>query len=154
MILKSAIAAANGMNRILVLPKIAPHNFLWYGYEKFQSNETVSMGELLDIELLNSVVNRGVRVYNGTLTELRVRNRNTVEPLVKSLVCVESVATQKVENLHQVSVCSEERQAHERAAILLYVVPPANMETSNALRRCLLQQRQHVALLRPIKPLL
>ena len=74
MILKSAIAAANGMNRILVLPKIAPHNFLWYGYERFQSNETVSMGELLDLDLINAAVDRGVKVYNGTLTELRVRD--------------------------------------------------------------------------------
>uniref|UniRef100_A0A7S3LHZ6 GDP-fucose protein O-fucosyltransferase 2 n=1 Tax=Aplanochytrium stocchinoi TaxID=215587 RepID=A0A7S3LHZ6_9STRA len=69
-ILQNAIAAANAMERILVLPPIAPHNFLWYGYNRFKAEEMVSMGELLDIPLLARVIKPGFRIYNGSLADL------------------------------------------------------------------------------------
>eukprot|EP00924_Labyrinthula_sp_SR-Ha-C_P005999 snap_masked-scaffold_14-processed-gene-11.15-mRNA-1 protein AED:1.00 eAED:1.00 QI:0/-1/0/0/-1/1/1/0/337 len=71
LILLNAIAAANFMERTLVVPPIAPHNFLYTGYNRFKAEEMAPMDKIIDIDLLESAVDNGVLFWNKTLKELK-----------------------------------------------------------------------------------
>lgn len=71
LILRWAMRAANAMDRILILPKIAPHSMMWQGYDNLTSEETVRAGLVLDLDAMALGVNRGVREYRGHLRQLK-----------------------------------------------------------------------------------
>lgn len=49
----------------------APHSFMWYGYERFNKTDMVPMSHILDLDALNAGVDKGIRIYDDTLTNLR-----------------------------------------------------------------------------------
>eukprot|EP00924_Labyrinthula_sp_SR-Ha-C_P005998 snap_masked-scaffold_14-processed-gene-11.7-mRNA-1 protein AED:1.00 eAED:1.00 QI:0/-1/0/0/-1/1/1/0/395 len=69
-ILLNAITAANSMERTLIIPPVSPHAFLYYGYNKFTAEEMAPMDMIVDIELLETAVDKGILFWNETLFEL------------------------------------------------------------------------------------
>eukprot|EP00515_Schizochytrium_aggregatum_P016754 CAMPEP_0202104978 /NCGR_PEP_ID=MMETSP0965-20130614/5771_1 /ASSEMBLY_ACC=CAM_ASM_000507 /TAXON_ID=4773 /ORGANISM="Schizochytrium aggregatum, Strain ATCC28209" /LENGTH=550 /DNA_ID=CAMNT_0048673853 /DNA_START=1 /DNA_END=1650 /DNA_ORIENTATION=+ len=67
LILRWAVILANAMNRTLVLPPIAGHTSMYENFNKKQAHQVLHMGQVLDLDTLNSVVYRGVKVHVGDM---------------------------------------------------------------------------------------
>ena len=70
-ILRWAMRAANAMDRILVVPPIAPHSMMWRGYANLSASDVVGAHRVLDLDALRRGLVRGLRVHVGRLAELR-----------------------------------------------------------------------------------
>jgi len=67
LILKWAIIAANAMNRTLVLPPVAPHSSFYQGFNKFKKESLLHMGQVLDLDILETRVYTGILVHDGDM---------------------------------------------------------------------------------------
>jgi hypothetical protein len=71
-ILRWAMRAANAMDRVLIVPMIAPHIYhMWYGYDRLNATQMVGAHRVLDLEALSRGLVRGLRVHTGRIPQLR-----------------------------------------------------------------------------------
>ena len=70
MILRWALRLANAMDRTLIVPMVAPHNKMWYGYDRLNATEMIPADLVLDMEALEAGTVRGVRVHRDHLNSL------------------------------------------------------------------------------------
>jgi hypothetical protein len=71
MIIRFAVMIANATNRTLVIGPTGPHTSLYYNFNKLPATDLVNLGRILDLELLDSVVKRGIVVHNDTMASLQ-----------------------------------------------------------------------------------
>ena len=71
LILSWAMRAANAMDRILIMPMVAPHSMMWYGNDRLNGSQMARADTVLDLDALNLGLVRGVRVLDGHLAALR-----------------------------------------------------------------------------------
>lgn len=70
MLLRWAMRAANAMDRILIVPMVAPHNKMWQGYDRLNASDMVAVDRVLDLDALEAGTVRGIRVWRGHLRDL------------------------------------------------------------------------------------
>jgi len=70
MILRWAMRVANAMGRTLIVPMVAPHNKMWYGYDNLNASEMIPADRVLDMDALEAGTIAGVRVFRDHLSKL------------------------------------------------------------------------------------
>lgn len=58
------------MDRTLIVPNIAPHNMMWYGYDRINASDAMHADQVLEMKALAAGLVRGARVYRGHLRDL------------------------------------------------------------------------------------